>query len=101
MKSSDLPDFYKDFGPDDAIDQFITRIGTICYTIQLGDNVRVLCLNDDKNENNHAGYTPDCWKWIEKQIKSAQKDNCVFNRNPASSAYAPCFPADNRRLCLC
>lgn len=78
MKSSDLPDFYKDFGPDDAIDQFITRIGTICYTIQLGDNVRVLCLNDDKNENNHAGYTPDCWKWIEKQIKSAQKDNCVL-----------------------
>ena len=33
MKSSDLPDFYKDFGPDDAIDQFITRIGTICFSI--------------------------------------------------------------------
>ena len=78
MKSSDLPEFYKDFGPNDAIDKFITKIGTICYTIQLGENVRVLCLNDDKNENDHAGYTPDCWQWIEKQIKKAKEDNCVL-----------------------
>lgn len=78
MKSADLPEFYKDFGPDAAIDKFITKIGTICYTVQLGDTVRVLCLNDDKNENDHAGYTPDCWQWIEKQIKKAKEDNCVL-----------------------
>ncbi|MDE5670362.1 MAG: metallophosphoesterase [Eubacterium sp.] len=78
MKSADLPEFYKDFGPDVAIDTFITKIGTICYTVQLGDNVRILCLNDDKNENDHAGYTPDCWKWIEKQIKKAKEDNCIL-----------------------
>lgn len=78
MKSADLPEFYQDFGPNDAIDKFITKIGTICYTIQLNDKVRVLCLNDDKNENDHAGYTPDCWQWIEKQIKKAKEDSCVL-----------------------
>lgn len=78
MKSADLPEFYQDFGPNDAIDKFITKIGTICYTVQLNDKVRVLCLNDDKNENDHAGYTPDCWQWIEKQIKKAKEDSCVL-----------------------
>lgn len=78
MKSADLPGFYKDFGPDASIDKFITKIGTICFTVQLENNVRVLCLNDDKNENDHAGYTPDCWQWIEKQIKKAKEDNCIL-----------------------
>lgn len=75
MKSSDLPEFYKDFGPDAAIDKFITKIGTVCYTLQFDDNVRILALNDDKNENDHAGFTEDCWQWIEKQIENAQNDN--------------------------
>lgn len=78
MKSSDLPDFYWDFGPKQAIDSFITDIGTICYTIDLGNKVRVLCLNDDKNENDHAGYTPECWQWIEKQIENARNDGCLM-----------------------
>lgn len=75
MKSNDLPDFYRDFGPAAAIDRFITKIGTICYTLQLDDNVRILALNDDKNENDHAGFTEDCWQWIERQIDNAEKDN--------------------------
>lgn len=75
MKSSDLPEFYKDFGPASAIDRFITKIGTICYTLQLDDNVRILALNDDKNENDHAGFTEDCWQWIEQQIENARRDN--------------------------
>lgn len=77
MKSSELADFYKDFGPTEAIDTFITKIGTVCYTIDFG-KVRVLCLNDDKNENDHAGFTEDCWQWIEKQIYNAKKDGCVL-----------------------
>ena len=78
MKSEDLPEFYKDFGPEQAIDKFITKIGTVCYTVQLGDKVRVLCLNDDKNEDDHAGFTEDCWLWIEKQIRKAAEDGCVL-----------------------
>lgn len=78
MKSSDLPEFYKDFGPKQAIDSFITKIGTICYTVQLSDRVRVLCLNDDKNDENHAGFSEPCFKWIEKQIKQADNDGCLI-----------------------
>ena len=78
MKSEDLPEFYKDFGPEQAIDKFITKIGTVCYTVQLDEKVRVLCLNDDKNENDHAGFTEDCWQWIEKQIAKATEDGCVL-----------------------
>ena len=78
MKSEDLPEFYKDFGPEQAIDSFITKIGTICYTVQLGERVRLLCLNDDKNENDHAGFTEDCWQWIERQIENAEKDGCLL-----------------------
>lgn len=78
MKSSDLPEFYQDFGPAQAVDKFITKIGTICYTIQLGEHVRVLCLNDDKNDNDHAGFTSDCWQWIVRQIKKAHEDKCLI-----------------------
>lgn len=78
MKSNELPEFYKDFGPEQAIDSFITKIGTICYTVQIGKNVRVLCLNDDKNENDHAGFTEECWQWIEQQIKQAKRDGCLM-----------------------
>lgn len=78
MKSEDLPEFYKDFGPKQAIDSFITKIGTICYTVELSDRVRVLCLNDDKNENNHAGFTEDCFEWIEKQIKDANDNGYLI-----------------------
>lgn len=78
MKSSELPEFYKDFGPEQAADSYITDIGTICYTINLSDKVRVLCLNDDKNENDHAGFTPECRKWIVKQLENAKRDGAIM-----------------------
>lgn len=78
MQSNELPEFYSAFGPDSAIDSFITHIGTVCYTVQIGDKVRVLCLNDDKNEEMHAGFTQECWEWIEKQIEQAKKDNMLM-----------------------
>ncbi len=78
MKSSDLPEFYKDFGPSQAADSFITEIGTVCYTLELSDHVRILCLNDDKNENDHAGFTPECRKWIVKQLKKAKEDGVLM-----------------------
>lgn len=77
MKSEDLPEFYKDFGPNDAVDSFITNIGTICYVVELSKKVRVLCLNDDKNDIGHAGFSEECFLWIEKQIKYA-KDNDIL-----------------------
>lgn len=78
MPSEGLPEFYKDFGPAESISKFITHIGTCSYVVQLSDNVRLLALNDDKNSNNHAGFTQEHFCWIEKQIKQAYKDNCII-----------------------
>ncbi|MGN0458477.1 MAG: metallophosphoesterase family protein [Eubacterium sp.] len=78
MLSQDLPEFYKDFGPSEAIDSFITKIGTICYTVELNDKVRVLCLNDDKNDDYHAGFSEECFMWIEKQIKDANENGYLI-----------------------
>ena len=78
MKSRDLPKFYEDFGPKQAISTFITKIGTVCFVIALSEKVRVLCLNDDKNENDHAGFTADCRRWITEQIEDAKKCGCTL-----------------------
>ena len=59
LKSTELRDFYFDFGPKQAISEYITHIGTTSYVIQLSDNVRLLALNDDKNGNDHAGFTEE------------------------------------------
>lgn len=73
MRSDELPDFYRDFGPGDAEELFVTDIGTVCYTVRLSEKLLVLCLNDDKNENGHAGYTPECRKWIASQLENARR----------------------------
>lgn len=78
MSSKELPEFYKDFGPSDAISKFITHIGTCSYVVQLSDSVRLLALNDDKNAHNHAGFTEEHFEWIENQIKKANDDNCLI-----------------------
>lgn len=78
MPSDKLPEFYKDFGPVASISKFVTHIGTCSYVVHLSDNVRLLALNDDKNENNHAGFTEEHFCWIEKQIKQAYEDNCLI-----------------------
>lgn len=78
MKSYDLPKFYADFGPKQTISTFITKIGTVCFVIALSEKVRVLCLNDDKNENGHAGFDADCRKWITEQIEDAKKCGCTL-----------------------
>lgn len=78
MKSYDLPKFYADFGPKQAISTFTAKIGTVCFVIALSEKVRVLCLNDDKNENDHAGFTADCRRWITEQIENAKKCGCTL-----------------------
>ena len=78
MKSSELRDFYFDFGPKDALSEYITHIGTCSYVVQISENVRILALNDDKNQNGHAGFTEEHFCWIEEQIKKAQRDGCLI-----------------------
>lgn len=78
MAAKELPVFYEDFGPKDAISKFITHIGTCSYVVQLNDKVRLLALNDDKNEHNHAGFTEEHFCWIEEQLARAKDDGCLM-----------------------
>lgn len=78
MNAKELPEFYKDFGPSDALSKFITHIGTCSYVVQLDERVRLLALNDDKNEQLHAGFTEEHFQWIEEQIKKANDDGCLM-----------------------
>ncbi|MCD7796593.1 MAG: hypothetical protein LUG95_02975 [Clostridiales bacterium] len=78
VSSDKLCDFYYDFGPKDALSEYITHIGTYSYVVQLSDNVRLLALNDDKNENDHAGFSEEHFRWIEQQIKNARQDGCLI-----------------------
>lgn len=78
MPSDKLRDFYYDFGPKDALSEYITHIGTCSYVVQLSEKVRLLALNDDKNDNDHAGFTEEHFQWIEKQIENAKNDGCLI-----------------------
>lgn len=74
MASDKLGEFYADFGPNQALDCFTTHLGTLSYTVDIGEKVRVLCLNDDQNGRGKAGFTAEHFDWIEKQIKKAVAD---------------------------
>lgn len=64
LSSEQLYDFYADFGVRGARDTFKTHIGTASYLTDLSESVVLLSLIDDKNGNDHAGYTPDHLRWI-------------------------------------
>lgn len=74
MKSNELSRFYGMYGLNDAHSKFLTHIGTCSYSYLLNDKVMLLALNDDKNEHNHAGFTPEHFKWIEEQLRWAREN---------------------------
>ncbi len=74
----ELRDFYYDFGPKDADSEFITHLGTCSYTVDVGENVRILALNDDQNGQGRAGFKEDHFQWIESQIKKAKSDGKIM-----------------------
>lgn len=78
MPSFKLYDFYKDYTIKDAIAKFETHLGTYSYVVQLNDKVRLLALNDDQNGKGRAGFKPDHFDWIDKQIKKANDDGCLM-----------------------
>ncbi|MBQ1995205.1 MAG: metallophosphoesterase [Clostridia bacterium] len=77
MKAENLRDFYKDFGPSEAVSEFFTHLGTSTYTVDIGDKVRLFCFNDDQNGKGKSGYKEDHLQWIEKEIKKARKDGKI------------------------
>lgn len=78
MKSDALRDYYFDFGPKQAQSEFITHLGTTSYTVDIGENVRLLALNDDQSGNGGAGFSEAHFQWIEAQAKQAAADGKVL-----------------------
>lgn len=71
LSAGELREYYYDFGPAQAKDEFITDTGVCSYTVDLSDEVRLLAINDDTDGNGCAGYSAEHFDWIEKQIKEA------------------------------
>lgn len=78
LDHTELRDFYYEFGPEQSDAEFITHLGVCSYTVDIGENVRILALNDDQNGKGRAGFTEDHFKWIEEQIKKAHEDGKIM-----------------------
>lgn len=77
---SELHDFYKDFGPDEAISEFHTHQDKVSYVVRPCEGVTVFCLDDDQDGiGRGSGYSPEHFKWIEEQTKEAKnRGDVVF-----------------------
>ena len=71
LNHNELYGFYRDFGTGDAVSEYRTTLGPASYAVDIGDNVTLLALIDDKNGRNHAGFKKAHLEWILEQIRSA------------------------------
>lgn len=77
LKTDELRDFYAEFGPNQAIAEYKTQIGTSSYVVALNEKLWLLALNDDKNENGKAGYAPEHLAWILEQLRAAREQDVM------------------------
>ncbi len=61
----ELYEFYREFGPDDAI---CSRPEFMSYIVQLPDNIRLFALNDDR------GIDGEMYDWVKEQAEDARKN---------------------------
>ncbi len=78
LDHNELRDFYYDFGPKQAISEYITHLGLPSYVVDLCDEVRLLAINDDQDGEGHSGYSEEHLQWIEAQIKKANEEGKVI-----------------------
>ncbi len=70
-KFSELYDYYKDFGYDDAIEFNKEHLS---YVAQLSDGVRLLVICNDIDGEKHITYDDEFLAWMAAQAKKAQED---------------------------
>lgn len=71
-KRDELFDMYRDFGFGDAI---AADRENLSYVAQLGDGVRLLCINCDYKEKGKYYFKDEQLKWIKQQTEKAREDN--------------------------
>lgn len=72
MTPPELREFYKDYGVKQSDSEYVTHIGSSSYALDLGENIRFLGINDDKNGKGASGYTDEHFDWILNQVKTAK-----------------------------
>ena len=69
MRKADLFDYYYDYGPKQALS---VHRESGSYTVQLGDGVRMVLINDNGNGRSHCGLFEDGTRWLTEQIEAAK-----------------------------
>lgn len=79
LAPEELSDFYKDFGPSEAISEFHTHQDKVSYVVRPCEGVSVFCLDDDQNGSGEAGYSHEHFQWIKEQTQAAkERGDVVF-----------------------
>lgn len=76
LSPGELREFYYDFGPKQAVSEYVTDLGLFSYVADLSENVRLLALNDDRNgtegvDFTGSGFSEEHFLWIEQQLRDA------------------------------
>ena len=73
IKPEELRDYYKDFGPGDAISEYFTHQQKSSYVVRPCEGVSVFCLDDDQDGKGNSGYSEEHFNWIKQEIKNAKE----------------------------
>ena len=68
---TELFDMYREFGFGDAI---AADKENLSYVAQLGEGLRLLCINCDYKEGDKHYFKDEQWSWIKEQTKKARED---------------------------
>lgn len=79
LKPEELRDYYKDFGPLEAVSEFFTHQNKSSYVVRPCEGVSVFCLDDDQDGNGNSGYSDEHFAWIKDEVKKAKdRGDLVF-----------------------
>ena len=90
---------YNDFGYSEAIAE---HADSYSYCVQLSDDVRLLCLNDDGDFDAFCGYYNDLLFWIKDQVEDAKRNGCeifAMTHHPLVDP-APVYPLFSHKAML-
>lgn len=96
---AELREHYNDFGYSEAIAE---HENSYSYCVQLNDDVRLLCLNDDGDFDAFCGYYNDLLFWIKEQVEDAKKAGCeifAMTHHPVVDP-APIYPLFSHKAML-
>jgi len=80
LSASELDRLYAGFGRDKLISEFETSRGFHSRCFQVGEKLRLLCVNDDADgKGGKSGYSESHLEWVKQQVREARESgNCII-----------------------